>query len=213
MGTLDFVSADPHATPFSDTDLDFVATLGEWVGALLTRTTARTNGLAQYDPVTGLPNRDAFVQRLDRSVARAARGPYDFAILFVDLDRLDRVRSELGPDTVDGLIGGVATIVRDMVRPKDAVARYGDGTFVVLLEDIHPADVDNVADRVRNRLSKPFAIEGRRVAVEASVGTAIATAETSSDELLAAAGQAVLADRTLRSESRRWVAVSTTTRS
>jgi diguanylate cyclase (GGDEF)-like protein/PAS domain S-box-containing protein len=132
---------------------------------------------AFHDPLTTLPNRALFLDRLQHAVARLTRDGRNFAVLFVDLDRFKVINDSLGHDVGDRLLIDVSRRLQSCVRPGDTVARLGGDEFGMLLEDIDataPAQV--VADRIAETLQHPFILEGREVFVTASIGLALTEA-------------------------------------
>ncbi len=194
FGTLSFSSPMPHFSPFRDRDLDFVGALGEWIGTLTTRELRlrELKTLVTHDRLTGLPNRDAILKRLERSVRRAERTrDYGFALLFIDLDGFKAVNDQLGHLAGDTLLRQVAGEIRTVVRPKDGVGHFAGDEFVVLLEDADLAQARTVADRIVEALSRPLTVDGRWVHIGASVGVAMGTSSDSARELVIAADEAM----------------------
>jgi len=103
---------------------------------------------AAADPLTGLPNRRAFMERLAEEVARAERSGGRFSVLFLDVDGLKGVNDSLGHPAGDELLKGIAVAVRRCVRRGDVVARYGGDEFVVLLCGAGPDDAAAAARRI-----------------------------------------------------------------
>ena len=132
--------------------------------------------LAFHDPLTGLPNRALFTDRLERALARLNRRDEPVAILFLDLDDLKRVNDSLGHEAGDHLLVEVAERLKGCLRPEDTVARLGGDEFTVLLEGIDDADAaKRAAERVLEALRRPFVLEGHKTSVGASLGVAVAT--------------------------------------
>jgi diguanylate cyclase (GGDEF)-like protein len=134
---------------------------------------------AHHDPLTGLPNRRAFVDRveqaLDRRRARTAAGAGHVAVLFVDLDDFKIVNDSLGHGAGDRLLGAVAERLRRVLRPEDVVARFGGDEFTVLLAEVTgERQALRVADRLSAALRPPIVLDGEARFVTASVGLAIA---------------------------------------
>lgn len=130
---------------------------------------------AMHDSLTGLPNRALFVDRLTQAIARTQRREgYEFAILFMDMDRFKVVNDSLGHMMGDQLLVGMAKRLANCLRPADTVARLGGDEFVILLEDIRTAtDATLFADRIQKALKGAFGLEGREVFTTASIGIAL----------------------------------------
>jgi diguanylate cyclase (GGDEF)-like protein len=131
---------------------------------------------AFYDPLTGLPNRALFLDRLERALARAARARYAVALLFLDLDGSKAVNDNFGHEAGGGLLVAVAGRLGLRLRSEDTVARFGGDEFTVLLQNVGgPSEVTEVADRILEELREPFLLEGREHHVAASIGIALST--------------------------------------
>lgn len=148
------------------------------------------------DPLTGLPNRVLFIDRLDRALERSKRDSnLRFAVLFLDLDRFKVINDSLGHLAGDQLLITVARRLEACLRSSDTVARFPDRTtiarlggdeFTVLVEDIQEdGNVVNVAKRILAELAVPLSIGGAEVFTSASIGIALGPAGyTQPDELL-----------------------------
>jgi len=145
---------------------------------------ARINQLARYDSLTGLPNRAAFRDQMDASVAGLRRrGP--FAIHFIDLDEFKQVNDTLGHPCGDELLCAVADRLREVVRNSDIVARFGGDEFVVMQYPLgHPKEAAVLAERIVASLMEPFDISGHDVVIGASVGIAVAPRDGADADLL-----------------------------
>jgi diguanylate cyclase (GGDEF)-like protein/PAS domain S-box-containing protein len=131
---------------------------------------------AFHDSLTGLPNRALFLERLGVAVARhrSGREVYEFAALFLDLDRFKVVNDSLGHSIGDELLKLVARRIEVCLRENDTAARLSGDEFAVLLDDIsHMRDATRVAERLHIELAAPFQIEGRQLYVSASIGIAL----------------------------------------
>jgi len=144
------------------------------VGALAQtrRSEQRAMHDATHDPLTGLPNRVLFLERLRGTLERARKDKgYLFAVLFLDLDRFKNVNDSLGHATGDLLLFEIARRLNTCVHPTDTVSRLGGDEFTVLLEDIEETgDAEKVAERIQEKLRTPFVFDGQEVYATASVG-------------------------------------------
>jgi diguanylate cyclase (GGDEF)-like protein/PAS domain S-box-containing protein len=130
--------------------------------------------LAQYDALTGLPNRALFRDRLEHAVARARREGSLMALAFIDLDRFKEVNDTLGHAAGDAMLRAVAQRLLGCLRDSDTVARLAGDEFTVILEELRSAaDVPLVAQKVMAALEQPVEHEGREFAVTASLGFAL----------------------------------------
>ena len=134
----------------------------------------RYERLASHDPLTGLPNRRLFHDRLDQAVTRAQRRRRQVALLYVDLDDFKHVNDSLGHEAGDALLVVCAERLVGLVRAEDTVARLGGDEFaVVLLEVRGREDAGRVAAKLLEAFETPFSVLGRDVAARASVGIAL----------------------------------------
>jgi len=128
-----------------------------------------------HDPLTNLPNRALFVDRLEHALSLAVRDRKLNAVLFVDLDEFKVVNDSLGHEAGDALLVQVAERLRAGLRAEDTVARFGGDEFGILLEDVPgPGYVADVAKRIIQRLRETFALEGRELTITCSIGTVLA---------------------------------------
>lgn len=140
---------------------------------------------AFHDPLTGLPNRALFLDRLGQILAKRRRY-YLFAVLFLDLDRFKVINDSLGHLVGDQLLKATARKLESCLRPGDTVARFGGDEFAILLDEIRDVnDATRVAERIQVELRTPFNIEDQDVFSTASIGIALgATGFDSPDDLL-----------------------------
>jgi len=130
--------------------------------------------LANYDALTGLPNRTLFNERLDRAVIRAKRNRCKMALLFIDLDRFKQINDTLGHNTGDLLLQEVATRLTGSIRQEDTVARLGGDEFLIILEEQETdEDVHTAAAKILATFDTPFVLEGHEVLVGPSIGISI----------------------------------------
>ena len=140
---------------------------------------------ALHDPLTGLPNRDLFADRLALALARARRGAPRPAVLIADLDQFKLVNDSLGHQAGDELLRAVAPRLADAVRETDTVARFGGDEFVVLCDGVgSEAHALELAQRLAAVLDEPVELAGGPVYVSASFGVAFARPESNADGLL-----------------------------
>jgi diguanylate cyclase (GGDEF)-like protein len=132
---------------------------------------------AFHDPLTRLPNRALFMDRLEQALARTERQSSTttkVAVLFVDLDDFKEVNDSLGHQAGDRVLVAVAHRLRGCLRPTDTAARIGGDEFVVLLEQVEDAQVAvGLAERILRELREPVALEGLEMVVGVSIGIAL----------------------------------------
>ncbi|HZQ28454.1 MAG TPA: EAL domain-containing protein [Acidimicrobiales bacterium] len=130
---------------------------------------------ALHDPLTGLPNRTLFLDRLAVALARLERRSGRVAVLFLDLDRFKQVNDSFGHDVGDALLRAVAGRFRGLLRPQDTSARFGGDEFTVLCEDLDgPQEALDIANRIGRGLAQPFTLEEHEMFLTASIGVALA---------------------------------------
>jgi diguanylate cyclase (GGDEF)-like protein/PAS domain S-box-containing protein len=131
---------------------------------------------AFHDPLTDLPNRALFLDRLEHALTRADRLETKVAVLFTDLDNFKVVNDSLGHKAGDQLLIAVAARLKACLRPDDTVARLGGDEFTILLEGV--AGVSNaaeVAERIAEQLQPPFVLGSQEVFVTTSIGIAVSS--------------------------------------
>ena len=150
---------------------------------------------ANYDSLTGLPNRRMFRNRLDEEIKRSRRSGLSCALLLVDLDRFKEVNDTLGHEMGDHLLVEAAKRITACVRESDSVARLGGDEFMVILPEItDPAGIGQVATHIIDALVKPFQLRGHAAYVSASVGVALFPEDAGDiDTLVSYADQAMYA--------------------
>jgi len=141
------------------------------------QTEARLLHEAMHDALTGLPNRNLFIDRLDLALRRFRRDPSRmFAVLFFDLDRFKHVNDSLGHAVGDELLAQIAGRLNNCLRPGDTLARLGGDEFGIVLNDIEgPTDAIYVVERLQEALSIEVEIETHTVYTSASIGIAISS--------------------------------------
>ena len=153
--------------------------------------------LAYCDSLTGIPNRQAFLEMLERELQRSKIGNKKFAVLFMDLDAFKRINDTLGHNVGDQLLQQVSERLRETIRPSDLLsraelvtraaplagagtnegtnlARLGGDEFTILIPDLERVEhALNVAHRVKDAMRRPFIIEGNEIFVTASIGISL----------------------------------------
>ena len=149
--------------------------------------------LSMLDGLTGLPNRRSLPAWYERGIARSANDGSNMAVLFVDLDHFKAVNDQYGHDVGDQLLVEVAQRLRNTVRPRDRVVRYGGDEFVILGSDVLvPQAATRLAERVIAALEEPFHVDDLRIHISASVGIAVVDGRTGPmDMVLIAADSAM----------------------
>ena len=127
--------------------------------------------LAQYDVLTGLPNRSLFLDRLYQAMARARRSGAPGGLMFFDLDRFKQINDTLGHSTGDKVLQIIAARLKDQLREADTIARLGGDEFTLIVEGVPgPAHLATVAQKVREAVAAPMRVDGREIFVSASIG-------------------------------------------
>ncbi|MGZ8290613.1 MAG: bifunctional diguanylate cyclase/phosphodiesterase [Telluria sp.] len=130
--------------------------------------------MAHHDPLTALPNRLLFHDRLHHALARAGRDDEQLAVLFIDLDRFKNVNDTLGHHVGDELLKQVATALSLRLRDGDTLARLGGDEFIVLLENVDGAfGAGQVAEKLVTMFEQPFIVSDYELFVTGSVGISL----------------------------------------
>jgi diguanylate cyclase (GGDEF)-like protein/PAS domain S-box-containing protein len=146
----------------------------------------RLEHAAIHDPLTGLPNRVLFMDRLEHALTVAARSRRRVGVVFLDLDRFKFVNDSYGHAAGDRLLVAVADRLRSALRPSDTVARFGGDEFVVLCEEVAGEEAAlEIAGRMSDAVSRPVLLPEGEVFVTASLGVALSgTADDTAENLL-----------------------------
>jgi diguanylate cyclase (GGDEF)-like protein/PAS domain S-box-containing protein len=163
---------------FSQDEALFLQSVAHVLGAAIERwrseESIRHNAL--HDPLTGLPNRALFLDRLALVLARRDAQPTRAAVMFLDIDNFKLINDSLGHDAGDRLLKAVGPRLSKALRASDTVARFGGDEFVVLCEEAGDGrDALVVAERLQHALGEPFEVDGEEHFLTASIGVALAT--------------------------------------
>ncbi|MFL6707460.1 MAG: EAL domain-containing protein [Massilia sp.] len=129
--------------------------------------------MAHHDPLTSLPNRLLFQDRLSHALQRASRDEEQLAVLFIDLDRFKNVNDTLGHHVGDELLKQVAGALAAQLRDGDTLARLGGDEFIVLLENVDAFGAGHVAEKLVAMFEQPFIVADYELFVTGSVGVSV----------------------------------------
>ncbi len=151
--------------------------------------------IAYYDTLTGLPNRNLFMDRLDMCVAKAKREGTRFGLLFLDLDHFKRVNDTLGHQMGDNLLSAVAQRLKAQLRLSDTLCRIGGDEFIVIAESINSQqDLEQLAAKLTGLLDQPLPLGNVELVPSASIGICIYPDHTRDrDEMIKMADTAMYA--------------------
>jgi diguanylate cyclase (GGDEF)-like protein/PAS domain S-box-containing protein len=154
---------------------------------------AELSRVANYDALTGIPNRRLLVDRLGQSIAHARRSGRMLAICYIDLDGFKFVNDRHGHETGDRLLVDITQRLQEILREGDTLARLGGDEFVVLFNELsQESECFQVLDRITQTIAAPMQIGGFQVAVSASIGVTFYPADdVDGDTLLRHADQAM----------------------
>jgi len=140
----------------------------------LKRAQARLDYQAHHDPLTGLPNRTLFEDRLQAALIRSQESASLGAVLFLDLDRFKHINDSLGHPVGDLLLKGIAVRLKENLRDIDTVARLGGDEFIILLPGLqHPSDVEVIANKLLASFTAPFQAGEHEFFISSSIGSAL----------------------------------------
>ncbi len=184
FGVLAIESADHRE--FGTQDVNFMQAIANVIGNAVERREEeeRTRYEALHDPLTGLPNRNLFLDRLGRAIAQAERRKSSVAVLFLDLDQFKLVNDSLGHAAGDELLAAVAPRLEQGLRPTDTIARFGGDEFAVLAEVKSERDAVRIAERIKAALSSPFKLRQREHFVSASMGISLGRGEKAPEAMI-----------------------------
>jgi diguanylate cyclase (GGDEF)-like protein len=187
-GTYGIVGAySPAAARFDDDSANFMQNVSNTLAAFIERkaTEDRLSYMAQFDSLTGLPNRSMYLDRLGHTLVEAARDKLPVAVLFVDIDRFKNVNDTLGHSAGDTLLVKIAERLQDSVRLGDTIGRLSGDEFAVAVAHLALEDhAGVVAQKIVTALATPFVIDGHSVYVSASVGISVYPSDGTEPDVL-----------------------------
>ena len=171
------VKISPSMPYFGSEELRRLDQLADMVGLAIERCEMAEQMAyeASHDPLTGLANRNMFMERLAEAMQHVGRRRSSLAVLFIDLDRFKLVNDRADHSVGDLVLHEMANRLTAMTRGVDLVARFGGDEFVAFAEVDHEHDALDMAERIRAGLSEPVAIGKRQLVVTASVGVVMTT--------------------------------------
>ncbi|GKT12879.1 MAG: hypothetical protein ISEC1_P1870 [Thiomicrorhabdus sp.] len=133
----------------------------------------RINHRAYHDPLTELPNRLLFKDRLEQAIARAHRSNTQLSVMFIDIDYFKRLNDTHGHQAGDIFLQQISVKLRGLLRDQDTVSRFAGDEFTILLDDDNSVDhACLIADKILKIFASPFEIEGHQIELGASIGIA-----------------------------------------
>ena len=134
---------------------------------------------ALHDPLTRLPNRRLFIDRLEQAILRRSRQEkFDFSVLYFDLDKFKWINDSFGHRDGDKVLIQIADCIRDCIRKGDTAARFGGDEFLILIEgDNDSQQIERVCQEIQTRLRSLITINYRPIPLSASIGVAMSTEE------------------------------------
>ncbi len=185
QGVVVVQSYDP-ARNYQQTDLDLLLFVSQHICSALERALVHQRLMHQalHDALTRLPNRILFLDRVRQAFKRRRRYPdHVVAVAYLDLDRFKMVNDTLGHQVGDDFLVGVAQLLKSCLRQNDTLARLGGDEFAILLEDVYTeADVAEVMVRIGHKLQQPVHVRQHKLQTSASIGVALADAQTELDD-------------------------------
>lgn len=176
-----------NGSPLSAHGHQFIGDVANHLDSMLQRAGANVQfkHLATHDPLTELPNRTLFLDRLQQVRLGSERTGHLHAVLFLDLDRFKFVNDGLGHDVGDELLLSVVDRLRSIMRASDTLARFGGDEFAILCPNIgNEVTALAVAERIQATLDAPFQLKAVELMATASIGIAIGDAATDGADLL-----------------------------
>jgi diguanylate cyclase (GGDEF)-like protein/PAS domain S-box-containing protein len=205
-GSLVFAGRAPRAEGIPQSEQDLVQLMGLFISAALERAeqNERIKEMAFNDPLTGLPNRLLFKDRIEQALATARRYNRGFAVMYLDLDKFKEINDRYGHSTGDLVLKSVAARFRSVLRESDTVARFGGDEFVILQPVVDgPSDAADLARKLSVATQEPITVDGHTVDARVSIGIALYPSDARSiEELMESADRALYAAK--REGRNRW---------
>lgn len=178
-----FIGFDNVATtgPWNEEDIARLRIMAEIIGNAIARkkSEALITHMAYHDPLTNLPNRNLFQDRLQVAIVHAKRTGIIMAVMVIDLDNFKTINDSLGHHTGDLLLLAVAERLSKCIRESDTIARTGGDEFIIVLPEItYPINAAIVANKILDTLSKPFLLEGHELYTTVSIGISLYPVDT-----------------------------------
>jgi diguanylate cyclase (GGDEF)-like protein len=133
----------------------------------------RLTHLATHDPLTGLPNRKLFNDRLQQTIARADRHKQPLAVLFIDMDDFKGINDTFGHAVGDHFLTELARRMAGVLRASDTLARMGGDEFAIILENAGQAEIEDILARLGSAIHQPFPSADRLARTSASIGISL----------------------------------------
>jgi diguanylate cyclase (GGDEF)-like protein/PAS domain S-box-containing protein len=185
FGVLSAHALEPRR--FHEDDVSFLQSVANILAVAIERKSAedRLAYLAQFDSLTGLPNRYLFHDRLLQTTAQAKRSGHPMAMLFVDLDRFKLVNDTLGHSAGDKLLQEAAQRLTQCIRGGDTAGRFGGDEFGAIVTELaRPGDAGLVAQKILDALAQPFQVNGQETYISASIGITLFPGDGDNPETL-----------------------------
>lgn len=178
-----FIGFDNVVTtgPWNEEDIARLRIMAEIIGNAIARkkSEALITHMAYHDPLTNLPNRNLFQDRLQVAIVHAKRTGMIMAVMVIDLDNFKTINDSLGHHTGDLLLLAVAERLIKCVRESDTIARTGGDEFIIVLPEItYPVNAAIVANKILDTLSKPFFLESHELNTTVSIGISLYPVDT-----------------------------------
>lgn len=185
VAVLEFFSRE-KVSP-DESVLEAMTHIGTQLGRIVERKRAkeRMSFMATHDPLTQIPNRTIFSDRLANAIANAKRSLKSVAVVFIDLDRFKRINDTLGHTLGDVAIQAVAQRLKSNVRISDTVSRWGGDEFTLIFENLaRVKDARKLCQKIVEGLAKPFDVGGHECFITASVGVSLFPHDGETEEIL-----------------------------